>query len=458
MVLKRVLVIDDEENILKSLKGVLEDEGFTVETAKGGPQAFQKLKKFTPDVVLLDIWMPDEDGISVLARLKKWDPQVDVIMMSGHGTVETAVKAIKLGAFDFLEKPLHFDKLLLLLKHVFDLQDLQVENRQLRAELKEEEKLIGGSVGMTRLRSLVSVTGPSSGWVLVEGENGTGKELVARSLHEQSLRAKERFVAVNCAAIPDDLIESELFGHERGSFTGAHDRKIGKFELAHKGTLFLDEVGDMGPKMQAKILRALQECSIQRVGGEEMIELDLRVIAATNKDLKKSIRNGEFREDLYYRLKVIPIMVPPLRERKEDIPELVKHFVKRYANRRDQRIGDETLRLLQSYPWPGNVRELKNWVERACILSQEEVIEVPDIEAVRLMDEPEGASDVGGFGEKSFRSARAHFEKRFIIQMLSENGGNVSKTAQTIGVERSHLHKKIKSYGIEVKDTGVETR
>ena len=462
MVLKRVLIIDDEENILTSLKGVLSDEGFSVEVAKGGAAAFQKLKKFRPDVILLDIWMPEEDGLSVLAKLKKWDPTVDVVMLSGHGTVETAVRAIKLGAFDFLEKPLHFDKLLLLLKHVFDLSDLKDEHRQLRAELKQEEKLIGDSPEMTRLKGLVSVTGPSNGWVLIEGENGTGKELVARSLHEQSPRRSERFVAVNCAAIPDELIESELFGHEKGSFTGAHERKIGKFELAHRGTLFLDEVGDMGLKMQAKILRALQECTIQRVGGEEAIELDLRVIAATNKDLKKSIRNGEFREDLYYRLKVIPIMVPPLRDRPQDIPLLVEHFVRRYSNIRDQRVSEATSLLLQSYPWPGNVRELKNWVERACILSKASVIDVQDIDSVRGMvsgdDDSDSILEMMSLEEKSLRTARAAFEKQFIMKMLSENGGNISKTAQTIGVERSHLHKKIKSYGIEVKETGVEIR
>lgn len=452
MVLKRVLIIDDEENIRTSLKGVLQDEGFLVETAKGGPAAYQLLKKFTPDVILLDIWMPEEDGITVLGKLKIWDPDCRVIMMSGHGTVETAVKAIKLGAFDFLEKPLHFDKILVLLKHVFDLQDLQDENRQLRQELREGEQLIGDSIAMARLRHLISVTGPSSGWVLIEGENGTGKELVARSLHHQSLRARERFVAVNCAAIPDELIESELFGHEKGAFTGAHDRKIGKFELAHGGTLFLDEVGDMGAKMQAKILRALQECTIQRVGGDQSIEVDIRVIAATNKDLKKSIRNGEFREDLYYRLKVIPIMVPPLRERKEDLMELVEHFIRRYSSRREQRVSAATAQLLQSYPWPGNVRELKNWVERACILCQDDVIDVQDIETVRgLMAAPKEV-DLVDFEEKSLRTARAAFEKQFIERMLSENSGNVSKTAQIIGVERSHLHKKMKSYGIELKE------
>ena len=445
MVLKRVLVIDDEENILSSLKGVLEDEGFVVETAKTGALGIQKIKQFNPDVVLLDIWMPGDDGIKCLEKIKKADPKLNVIMMSGHGTVETAVKAIKLGAFDFLEKPISFDKLLVLLQHVFELKSLQDENRYLRDELREEEELIGNSPSMKRLKSLISVTAPSNGWVLIQGENGTGKELVARALHKGSPRARGRFVAVNCAAIPDELIESELFGHEKGSFTGAHDRKIGKFEQAHGGTLFLDEVGDMGVKMQAKILRALQESTIQRVGGDALIEVDIRVIAATNKDLKKNIANHEFREDLFYRLNVIPIVVPPLRERREDVPELVDHFIKRYSASKIRLDNPATMKLLQSYPWPGNVRELKNWAERACILSQSDLIDSFVLED----NTPQGPeTDVFTFEEKSLRSARAAFEKQFIVKMLTENGGNISKTAQTIGVERSHLHKKMKSYGI----------
>ena len=447
MVLKRVLLIDDEENILASLRGVLEDEGFVVETAKNGALGLQRLKKFAPDVTFLDIWMPEEDGMSVLQKIKKLEPSAYVVMMSGHGSVETAVKTIKLGAFDFLEKPLHFDKVLLLLQHVFELQELQDENRYLREELREEEVLIGQGAELLRLKNLISVAGPSNGWVLLYGENGSGKELVARALHNTSPRAKERFIAVNCAAIPEELIESELFGHEKGAFTGAHDRKIGKFEQAHGGTLFLDEVGDMGNRMQAKILRALQENCISRVGGDETIEVDIRVIAATNKDLKKSIKNGEFREDLFYRLNVIPIVVPPLRERREDIPLLVKHFAKRYSVGRTRHVASNTLEVLQSYPWPGNVRELKNWVERACILSTSDAIEAAGLEDRDSMSaEPE----LFNIDEKSLRAARATFEKNFIIKMLVENGGNISRTAQTIGVERSHLHKKMKSYGIEM--------
>jgi two-component system nitrogen regulation response regulator NtrX len=451
MVLKRVLVVDDEENILSSMKGVLEDEGFVVETAKSGSIALSKIKRFQPDVIFLDIWMMEEDGIKTLEKIKKLEPQVDVIMMSGHGTVETAVKTIKLGAYDFLEKPVHFDKLLLLLNHLFELRELKTENLQLREELHYSDNMVGDSPAMQRLKKLISVTAPSNGWVMIQGENGTGKELVARGLHHGSPRAKGRFVAVNCAAIPDELIESELFGHERGSFTGAHDKKIGKFEQAHLGTLFLDEVGDMGPKMQAKILRALQEGCVQRVGGNDAITIDIRVIAATNKDLKKAIKNGDFREDLYYRLNVIPIVVPALRERREDIQSLLKYFLADFSGGKKRVIEETTLTLLQTYPWPGNVRELKNWVERACILSQSEVIDSFSLEDCEPMDFASASSDTApGFEEKTLRSARANFERHFILKMLSENGGNISRTAQTIGLERSHLHKKMKHYGIDI--------
>ncbi len=445
MVLKKILVIDDEENILSTLKGVLEDEHFIVETAKSGALGLTKLKKFQPDVVLLDIWMPIEDGVAILEKIKKQNPSTVVVMMSGHATVETAVKTIKMGAFDFLEKPIHFDKLLLLLNHVFTLKDLKDENEYLKQELHEEDFLIGESPAMRKLKKLIEVTAPSNGWVMLQGENGTGKELVARALHRGSPRKKGRFVAVNCAAIPDDLIESELFGHEKGAFTGAHDRKIGKFEQANGGTLFLDEVGDMGLKMQAKILRALQECTIQRVGGDELIDLDLRVIAATNKDLKRAIKEGEFREDLFYRLNVIPIQVAPLRERNQDIHSLIQHFIKRYSAGRPKKMSEKTLELLASYAWPGNVRELKNWVERACILSKTDTIDAIDLEE----HESTVVADVFNSEDKTLRAARAIFEKQFITKSLSENGGNISKTATTIGVERSHLHKKMKIYGID---------
>ncbi len=449
MVLKKILVIDDEENILTTLKGVLEDEKFIVETAKSGSIGLQKLKKFNPDAVLLDIWMPGDDGVAVLEKIKKLQPSTPVVMMSGHATVETAVKTIKLGAFDFLEKPIHFDKLLLLLSHLFALKELKDENEYLKRELCDEDFLNGKSSAMVKLKRLIEVTAPSNGWVMLQGENGTGKELVARALHYGSPRCSGRFVAVNCAAIPEDLIESELFGHEKGSFTGAHDRKIGKFEQANGGTLFLDEVGDMGLKMQAKILRALQECTIHRVGGDEAIDLDLRVIAATNKDLKKAIKDGEFREDLFYRLNVIPIYVAPLRDRKEDIPELIQHFMNRYSRGKVKKIGEKTLEMLASYPWPGNVRELKNWVERACILSRTETIDDIDFEDFDSISNQELCSGE----DKTLRSARAVFEKQFIMKMLNENGGNISKTANTIGVERSHLHKKMKVYGIEPNTT-----
>lgn len=445
MNLRKILIVDDEENILTTLKGNLEDEKFVVETAKNGNIGIQKARRFQPDVILLDIWMPGDDGIVVLEKLKKLDPDITVIMMSGHGSVETAVKSIKRGAFDFIEKPIDFDKLLLLLGHAFELKQLQSENQFLKDELREEVELIGHTPPMQRLKAMIEVASPSNGWVMLQGENGTGKEVVARALHDGSPRKSNRFVAVNCAAIPDELIESELFGHEKGSFTGAHDRKIGKFELADGGTLFLDEVGDMSPKMQAKILRALQECTIQRVGAEAPIELDLRVIAATNKDLRTCIRNGEFREDLFYRLNVIPILVPPLRERKSDLPLLLEHFLRRYSAGKKS-VSPKIMQLLQSYPWPGNVRELKNWVERACILTKGEVIDQFELEEPFADLDPLTEKEE----DKTLRGARAAFEKAFILKMLSEHGGNISKTAQAIGVERSHLHKKMRAFGIDL--------
>ncbi|MBI1860454.1 MAG: sigma-54-dependent Fis family transcriptional regulator [Deltaproteobacteria bacterium] len=443
--MKKILIIDDEKNILTTFRGMLEDEGYQVSTAPSGSAGLTLVRSFEPEVVFLDIWMPEEDGISVLEKIRKESPQTSVVMMSGHGTIETAVKAIRLGAWDYLEKPIHSDKVLVLLDHVYEVRALREQNKELKTELRSQDSLVGNSAAMKRLRQIVSVTAPSNGWVLVYGENGVGKELVARALHRDSTRASERFVAVNCAAIPAELIESELFGHEKGSFTGAMEKKIGKFELAHKGTLFLDEVGDMSLKMQAKILRALQEGQIQRVGGDTTLELDLRVIAATNKDLKQAIRSSEFREDLFYRLNVIPIIVAPLRERREDIAALANHFLKRYNSGRPKRFSAETLQLLQSYPWPGNVRELKNWVERACILCPDETINASPYDEPNQKD-----SDVFSFGETSLRQAKAHFEKQFLIRMLAENDFNISRTAHTIGVERSHLHKKIKSYGIEV--------
>lgn len=443
MVLRRVLVVDDEENIRTSLKGVLEDEGFKVSTAAEGQSALEQVSTFSPDVILLDIWMPGDDGIQVLERIKRRDPHAVVVMMSGHGTVETAVKAIKLGAFDFLEKPIHFDKVLVVLERAFEIRELRDENRFLREALHGGGALIGESDSMKRLQQLIQLAGPSNGWALIQGENGTGKELVARTLHQSSPRAGGRFVAVNCAAVPEELIESELFGHEKGSFTGAFDRKIGKFEQAHGGTLFLDEVGDMGPKMQAKILRALQECSIQRVGGQEPIELDIRVIAATNKDLKGAISVGEFREDLFYRLNVIPIQVPPLRERRKDIPFLVNHFLKLFSGGKKRTVSPDTMQRLCDYPWPGNVRELKNWVERACILSTGETVDLS------LVEDPQGTViSTASLNSANLREARADFEKKFIAKWLKENDGNISKTAQMIGLERSHLHKKMRTYGI----------
>lgn len=444
MILKKVLVVDDEANILTAMKGVLEDEGFVVAVAKNAEEGLQKAKQFVPDVALLDIWMSEEDGVSLLGKLKKVAPGIEVIMMSGHGTVETAVKTIKMGAFDFLEKPVHFEKLLVLLNHVFEMRALRRENEYLRQELGGDGELLGESQEIQRLREAIAITAPSNGWVLLCGENGTGKELVARILHQNSLRNQKFFVAVNCAALPDDLVEIELFGCEKGAFHGASELKVGKMEQASGGTLFLDEIGDMSLKAQGKILRVLEEGVVTRVGGKDPIEIDLRVIASTHQDLRRNIREGTFREALFYRLNVIPVFVPPLRLRREDIPLLAEHFLCRYGGGKKMELSESTRQFMQTYPWPGNVRELKNWVERACILAPGLKIEATDFHAG--MEEVTVLSEQ----ERNFHLARAAFEKQFLLQMLTENGGNIGNTAQKIGVDRNQLQQKMKSYGIEV--------
>ncbi len=463
---KKILVVDDEENILISLKGGLEDEGYLVDVASSAEAFLDKFPVFLPDAVLLDIWMPHKDGLYLLPKIREMDPHVTIIMMSGHGSVETAVRTIKLGAFDFLEKPIHFDKLILLLKHAFELKKLSTENQFLKEELRQRQGLIGRSLGMENLRELVHIAGPSNGWVLIQGENGTGKELVAWALHQASHRqSKGAFVAVNCAAIPEDLIESELFGHEKGAFTGAFERRMGKFEQADGGTLFLDEVGDMSLKVQSKILRALEEMSFQRVGGRETLEVNVRVIAATNKDLKKAIEDKTFREDLFFRLNVIPVRVPPLRERKEDVPLLIEHYLSVFSGGKKKIVEASSWELLCQYSWPGNVRELKNWVERACILSRSDSIDayVSDFLSEEHVTKHNFNPNLGkGINARSidawvtlsgasFKEARELFEKKYLTNVLKANDWNVTKTAQIIRMERSALHKKMKAYSIDVE-------
>ncbi|SMF33412.1 sigma-54-dependent transcriptional regulator [Desulfovibrio gilichinskyi] len=457
---KSILIVDDEDGIRYSLRGVLEDEGFSVSEADSGEAALQSLSEDMPDLVFLDIWLPGMDGLEVLERIKKeWD-WLPVVMISGHGNIETAVSAIKKGAFDFIEKPLSLEKVIITAEKAVEFSRLQSENKALRTRIETEQpaKLTGRSEAIVYMREVIGQVAPTEAWVLITGENGTGKEIVARSIHSQSLRKDRPLVAVNCAAIPEELIESELFGHEKGAFTGAERAQEGKFELADTGTLFLDEIGDMSLKTQAKILRILQEQCFERVGGRKTINVNVRVIAATNKDLFQEIKNGNFREDLYYRLKVFPLEVAPLRERAEDIKLLIEEFITRLNRQHGLKpltFTDAALKILTEYAWPGNVRELKNFVERMLIMfGGKEVgpenlppeivygarVERPDQDQQPLQI-PEGQLD--------FKKARADFEAQFLEAKLKEFNGSVSKLADAIGLERSSLYRKLKSYDIQ---------
>ena len=440
-----ILVVDDEESILETLTGILEDEGYEVISASSGEGALNKFSETVPDVVLLDVWMADMDGIETLKKIREKNSNASIIMISGHSNIDTAVHAIKLGAYDFLEKPLSLEKVLILIRRALEKQTLEKENIELKSSIYEKWELLGESQKILDLKENIMKAAASVGRVIIYGESGSGKELVARALHTQSNRKNKSFVEVNCAAIPHELIESELFGHEKGSFTGAFESKKGKFELADEGTLFLDEIGDMSLATQAKVLRVIETQEFQRVGGSKKIKVDVRIIAATNKDLQDEIEKSEFREDLYFRLNVIPINVPPLRERKYDVPLLVRHFLKNLAQQYGQKpkkMTKTTLRALTDYDWPGNVRELKNTIERFVIMNRSETIDVKEVQPYR------GAkNDFASY--KTLRDAREHFEKDFILKKLQENNWNVSKTAEDLEIERSNLHRKIKSLGIE---------
>lgn len=450
---KQILVVDDEERIRQSLNGVLKDEGYEVLEVKDGAQALKQIEVEPPDLILLDIWMPGMDGMETLERIKKQIPNLPVIMISGHANIELAVKATKLGAYDFIEKPLSLEKVLLAVNNALVFSRLEQENRALRQEIEKKYEMIGTSAVIQQLKEQIKIVAPTNGWVLISGENGTGKELVARGIHRLSLRADKPFVEVNCAAIPEELIESELFGHEKGSFTGALTKRRGKFDQANEGTIFLDEIADMSLKTQAKILRILQEQKFERVGGAEMIFVDVRVVAATNRGLQEEIQKGRFREDLYYRLNVIPLVVPPLRERKGDLPILVEYFVAEFClenHKEAKRISPEAMNLLVSYPWPGNVRELKNVVERMVIMTPGAVIEAKNVpDPVRQQRKAQAESYFLDY--HLLKDARREFERLFIVKKLQENEENISKTAEVIGIERSNLHRKIKSYGIDMK-------
>jgi two-component system nitrogen regulation response regulator NtrX len=449
---KSILIVDDEKSICQSLGSILADEGYEILSAGSGEEALKIIEEEPPSLIILDIWLPGIDGIETLKVIKSRYPQMRVIMISGHGTIETAVKATKLGAFDFFEKPLSMEKVLLVVNHVFELIQLEEENKLLKQKISQDYELTGTSAPILELKEMIGIVAPTNAWILIMGENGTGKELVARSIHKLSKRAYKPFVEVNCAAIPEDLIESELFGHEKGAFTGATEKKRGKFDLAHEGTLFLDEVADMSLKAQAKILRILQEKKFERVGGNNLIPTDVRVLAATNKDLEQEMEAGRFRQDLYYRLNVIPLKVPPLRERKEDIPILVNWFLKEFTLKErveEKTIGDDALAILMEHDWPGNVRELKNITERLVIMIPHSEISAKDIPPLAENHQTHDLTVLSWLASGSFRTAKTDFEKKYIMKKLQEFDGNISKTAEAIGIERSNLHRKIKRFGLD---------
>jgi two-component system nitrogen regulation response regulator NtrX len=440
-----VLIIDDEEGIRESLSGIFEDEGYSVLAAGSGEEALKVLKEQSPDLIMLDVWLPGMDGIQTLREIRNIKPDLPVIMISGHGNIELAVKATKKGAYDFLEKPLSLERVILAAKRALEKRTLEMENKALKRDLTREWRLIGDSPKMKQLGEQIEMAAKSNSRVLILGESGCGKELVAHILHQNSNRTEKPFIEMNCAAIPQELIESELFGHEKGSFTGAFERKKGKFELADEGTLFLDEVGDMSLTTQSKVLRVIETQEFQRVGGSRNIKVDVRIISATNKDLIEEVKKGAFREDLLYRLNVIPITVSPLRERKEDIPALVEHFLEYFAvgyGQKRKKVSPDAIKILEAYDWPGNIRELRNVIERLVIMTSSNTITAKNIVVG-------GTARSDYFAFNTLKEARDSFEKDFITKKLEENSWNISKTAEILDVERSNLHRKIKSYDIK---------
>jgi len=446
-----ILIVDDEPTILTAMAGVLGDEGFEVITATNGYEALKLIDTETPDLVLLDVWMPGIDGLETLTEIKKNHPFLQVIIISGHGNIETAVRATKLGAHDFIEKPLSIDRVIVAINNALNFRRIEEENRYLRKKTLEKNSITGRSAVTQQLRKAIQMAAPRNAGILITGENGTGKELVARTIHQLSARAMRPMIDINCAAIPEDVIESELFGHEKGMFSGAAAKKRGKFEMADGGTLFLDEVGDLSQRSQGKLLRVLEEKRFERVGGSRTFTVDVRIIAATNQQLDQAIQDGLFREELYYRLNVIPIHVAPLRDRAEDIPELVQTFLAESSreNRMPPKtMTDAALALLQQYPWPGNVRELKNLVERLAIMVEGETIDVGDIPEVigRNGDACDWRqSQEALFQVDRLKDAKRLFEQAYLRRKLAECDHNIAQTASTIGVARSYLYKKIKN-------------
>jgi len=432
-----ILIVDDEPGVRTALSGVLRDEGYTVDAVSSGEDCLERVTRAAFDLIILDVWLPGMDGLATLARLRERQVDAQIVLISGHGNIESAVRAIKMGAFDFVEKPLSLEKTVLVVRNALHQRRLEAENRALRARVDRHQSLVGESYAMRQLREQVAMAAPTNGRVLIYGENGTGKELVARTIHALSRRRTATFVEVNCAAIPEELIESELFGHVRGAFTGAVSDRRGKFEVADGGTIFLDEIGDMSLKTQAKVLRVLQEQTMEAVGGTTRIKVDARVLAATNKDLQAEIRGGRFREDLYFRLNVIPIFVPPLRDRQEDIPLLADHFMADFAREYGRRLKtfESTARaVLQHYPWPGNVRELRNVIERLMIMVPGEIISPADLSFLDPAALTRAASPDPGGPRQSLHEARDQFERDLILRTLAEQQGNMSRTAEVLGV------------------------
>ncbi len=446
----KILIVDDETHILSTLSAILQDEGHIVYTAETGNEALHFLRNNECEVVFLDVWLPDIDGIEILGNIRQTRPDTAVIMISGHGSIDIAVRSTKMGAYDFLEKPPSMERVLTSLNNALEKVRLKRENIQLKQNIMIEDEMIGESAPIREVKKVIQTAASTNARVFITGDNGTGKELVAKAIYRKSQRNDQPFVKVNCAAIPDELIESELFGHEKGSFTGAVSRRLGKFELAHKGTLFLDEVCDMSQSAQAKVLRVLQEQEFERVGGNDVISVDVRVISATNIDIKEAIETGQFREDLYYRLNVIPIHVPSLSERVKDIPLLVDYFLKKSTSEHglgDKEISEDGMDFLMEHPWPGNVRELKNIVERLVIMVQGEVITVDDIKKhISSYDYEDTISK----DLSTLKKAREEFEKEYIIQALKKHDKNVSETARALGIERTNLHRKINQYHLDI--------
>jgi two-component system nitrogen regulation response regulator NtrX len=454
----RILVVDDEQGIRQVLLDVLSDEGHKVTAVEDGYQALSALEQEPFDLAILDVWLPNMGGIDVLKRMRQEWHELEVIVISGHASINMAVQAVKMGAFDFMEKPLSLDRTITVVDNALKLQGLKRENRKLRESLFVEDEMIGSGPGMQQVRALIEQSAGSDSRILILGENGTGKELVAREIHRRSRRASGPFVEVNCASIPETLIESELFGHERGAFTDAHALRRGKFELAHGGTLFLDEIADMSLSTQAKVLRVLQELKFERIGGERSIAVDVRVIAATNKDIQEEIRTGRFREDLYFRINVIPIEVPPLRERGEDLEQLLAYFMGKFARAAHpsgagaKSFSPEALDRLRQYPWPGNIRELKNFAERITIMTEEQLISAETVSRYLARRADTGRDETtSSFDGMTLSEAKDRFEQDFLTRRLVENQHNITRTSRALGITPSHLHNKIKKYGIEMK-------